>query len=134
MSGSDGESLGLNVSPDALREAQRQKQQFSFVPQEPNIMNGIYPYDIDNSDLDCITFNHECPPGPLGIIIDTTTRGPMIHSLKPNSTLTGIIAPGDIIIGLDDKDTTAMTAPLVTSLIASKSQQRIRKLTILRYQ
>ncbi len=133
MSGSDTESMGLNVSPDALREAQRQKQQFSFVPQERNAINGLYPYDIDNSELDCITFEHDCPPGPLGVMIDTTTKGPMIHSIKPNSTLNGFVAPGDIIIALDDKDTRTMTAPLITSLMAVKSQQRKRKLTILRY-
>ena len=134
MSDSSSGSLGLNVSPNALKEAQRQRQQFSFVPQERNSMHSLYPDDFDISDLDCVSFDHDCPPGPLGVMIDTTTRGPMIHSIKPNSVLFGVIAPGDIIIALDGKDTTNMTAPLITSLMASKSQQRRRRLTILRYQ
>ena len=149
MSDSDNESLGLNLSPDALFEAQRKSQQFSFVPQECDSIRGLFPTNYDgqgasnnsissypNHDDNCIdsmTFVHFCPPGPLGLIIDTTTRGPMIHSVKPTSILYGVMKPRDMIIGLDDKDTRVMTAPLITSLMASKSQQLQRKLTILRF-
>jgi hypothetical protein len=148
-SDSDSESLGLNLSPDALFEAQRQKQQFTFVPQECDSISGLFPNNfrdlngngvgmsypqLNEDGMDCITFEHNCPPGPLGLIIDTTTSGPMIHSVKPTSVLLDILMPGDILIALDDRNTRMMTAPLITSLMASKSQQRHRKLTILRHE
>ena len=147
-SDSDSESLGLNLAPEALYEAQRQSQRFSFVPQERNAMGGLFPNNhnaedpvinapypyFDNNDTNNMTFDHICPPGPLGLIIDTTTRGPMVHCVKPASILNGVLMPGDIVIGLDDRDTRNMTAPLITSLMASKSQQPQRKLTILRNQ
>ncbi len=149
MSDSDHEdSLGLNVSPDALLEAQRRTQQFSFVPQEQDAIVGLFPpmndaagrnepniYDMSHhhssSGGNYVTLEHNCPPGPLGLIIDTSTKGPIVHSVKPSSAVKGFILPGDIIIGLDGKDTTTMTAPLITSYMASKSQQH-RLLTLLR--
>jgi len=62
------------------------------------------------------------PAGPLGIIIDTTPEGPMIHSLKPTSHLLGMVSPGDLIVGLDNVDTRNMTAATFTRLMAKRSQ------------
>jgi len=72
------------------------------------------------------------PPGPLGIVIDTTSEGPIIHSLKPTSQLLGLINTGDLVVGLDDIDTRGMTAATVTRLMAKRSQQPQRKITLLR--
>lgn len=72
------------------------------------------------------------PPGPLGIVIDTTADGPVIHSLKPTSQLLGLINAGDLVIALDDIDTRGMTAATVTRLMAKRSQQPQRKITLLR--
>ncbi len=69
------------------------------------------------------------PPGPLGIIIDTTTEGPMIHSLKPSSELLGLVNPGDLIVGLDGVDTRNMTAATFTRLMAKRSHGE-RKITL----
>jgi len=51
--------------------------------------------------------SRECfaPPGKLGIVIDTTPEGPVIHKVNPGSPLEGIVWPGDIIIAIDDVDT-----------------------------
>merc|ERR1712071_140101 len=62
------------------------------------------------------------PPGRLGIIVETTPDGPLIYALKHSSPLVGIIKPGDIIIAMDDIDTTTMTAAELTRLMAEKSQ------------
>lgn len=70
------------------------------------------------------------PPGPLGIVVDTTNDGPIVHSLKPTSSLAGHITPGDIIVGLDDMDTRSMTAASLTRLMGKRSQHE-RKLTLL---
>ena len=149
------DSLGLNVSPDAIHEAKRRGQDFSFVPQQSEHEVGLRPPsnfsrndrmagnnddsngrhdDNNNKAIRYQTFQYDCPPGPLGIIIETTTEGPMVHNVKPKSILNGTLLPGDLIIGLDDNDTSTMTAPQITRLMANKSQQRSRKLRILRAQ
>lgn len=76
-------------------------------------------------------FDVYAPPGPLGIIIDTTPEGPMIHSLKPTSQLLGLVNPGDLIVGLDGVDTRNMTAATFTRLMAKRSQGE-RKITLLK--
>lgn len=76
-------------------------------------------------------FDVYAPPGPLGIIIDTTPEGPMIHSLKPSSQLLGLVNPGDLIVGLDSVDTRNMTAATFTRLMAKRSQGE-RKITLLK--
>jgi hypothetical protein len=80
------------------------------------------------SDKDKV-FDVCAPPGPLGIIIDTTTEGPMIHSLKPSSELLGLVNPGDLIVGLDGVDTRNMTAATFTRLMAKRSHGE-RKITL----
>jgi len=149
-SDTDSDSLGLNLSPDALFEAKRRSQRFSFVPQESNDMIGLYPKsnvsddesltpDNQHNYRDNITptkswtFEQVCPPGPLGLVIDSTTLGPMVHSVKPYSSLGGTIRAGDFIIGCDDQPTRAMTAPILTRLLASKANNPERKLTLMRY-
>jgi len=76
-------------------------------------------------------FDVYAPPGPLGIIIDTTPEGPMIHSLKPTSQLSGLVSPGDLIVGLDGVDTRNMTVATFTRLMAKRSQGE-RKITLLK--
>ncbi len=68
----------------------------------------------------------------MGIIIDTTAEGPMVHAIKPTSQLLGSVAPGDIVVGLDNIETRQMTAPALTRLMARKSQQNQRKITFLK--
>lgn len=76
-------------------------------------------------------FDVYAPPGPLGIIIDTTPEGPMIHSLKSSSQLLGLVNPGDLIVGLDGVDTRNMTAATFTRLMAKRSHGE-RKITLLK--
>jgi len=71
------------------------------------------------------------PPGPLGIIIDTTPEGPTIHSLRPKSQLVGLVSPGDSIVELDGVNTRNMTAATFTGLMAEKSESE-RKITLLK--
>ena len=71
------------------------------------------------------------PPGPIGIVVDTTNNGPAVHSLKNSSPMIGLIAPGDLIVGLDDDDTRGMTAATLTRLMAQKANQKERKITLL---
>jgi hypothetical protein len=71
------------------------------------------------------------PPGKLGIIIDTCPEGPVVHSIKDNSPLVGLIFTGDLIVAIDDEDTTGWSAHYLTRLVAQKSKAT-RKITVLR--
>ena len=71
------------------------------------------------------------PSGPIGIVVDTTKNGPAVHSLKSTSPMLGLINPGDLIVALDDEDTRGMTAATLTRLMAKKSRQKERKITLL---
>ena len=71
------------------------------------------------------------PPGPVGIVVDTSSKGPAVHSLKNSSPMIGLIAPGDLIVGLDDEDTRKMNAATLTRLMAQKANQKERKITLL---
>lgn len=70
------------------------------------------------------------PPGKLGIVIDTTMEGPVVHRVNPQSILQGEVFPGDIIVAVDDVDTRAMSASAITALMVRTSNRK-RQLTVL---
>lgn len=69
------------------------------------------------------------PPGKLGIVIDTTIQGPVVHKVNKNSPLQGILFPGDIITAIDSTDTRSMTASAITALMVQTANQQ-RRLTV----
>jgi len=70
------------------------------------------------------------PAGKLGIIVDTSSDGPIVHSLNADSPLVGKVFIGDYIVAVDDEDTSDWSAHYVTKLVARKSGS-VRKLTLL---
>jgi len=117
-------------------EAECRNDSTAMVPRQPSptadahalqmSQFGLQPQEIRRELYDCYA-----PPGPLGVVIDTTPEGPMVHSLKPTSRLAGLLQPGDLVVGLDDVDTRGMTAATLTRLMAKRSQQAQRKITLL---
>ncbi|KAL7534635.1 hypothetical protein ACHAXR_006001 [Thalassiosira sp. AJA248-18] len=71
------------------------------------------------------------PPGKLGIIIDTCSEGPVVHSVKPSSPLVGLIFKGDLVVAVDDEDTREWSAHYLTKLVAKKSKCE-RKISVMR--
>lgn len=71
----------------------------------------------------------EAPPGKLGVVIDTTKNGPVVHQVKAGSPLENIIYAGDRIIAIDGIDTRGMTASNVTKIMAKKCDEP-RKITV----
>ena len=57
------------------------------------------------------------PAGKLGIVIDTTLEGPVVHKIKDGSPLMGKLNVGDIITEIDGIDTRAMSASAITALM-----------------
>jgi hypothetical protein len=72
-----------------------------------------------------LKYKRECiaPAGKLGVVIDTTKYGPVVHQVKPGSPLENVLFAGDRIIFIDDVDTRGMTASAVTKLMAKKMDQ-----------
>jgi hypothetical protein len=95
----------------------------------PSYDTGMHSYDtlLRRAGL----YDVFAPAGPIGIVVDTTKEGPAVHSLKSTSPMLGLINPGDLIVGLDDQDTRSMTAATLTRLMAKKSSQKERKITLL---
>lgn len=60
------------------------------------------------------------PPGPLGILIDSSKDGPLIFSIKDESPLKHLVEPGDVILSVDGVDTKSMDAVAVANWISSK--------------
>jgi C-terminal processing protease CtpA/Prc len=84
------------------------------------------------------TFIINAPRGILGVVIDTPisshtgTTMPIVHAVKDSSPLADKIQVGDKLIAVDDEDVTSLTAIQVSKLLARKSEQEKRKLTIVR--
>jgi len=75
----------------------------------------------------------ECfaPPGKLGVAIDTINGQPVVHRVKDDSPLSGVLRRLDVIIGVDEVNTADMSAADVTSLVAKRMGNN-RKITYLR--
>ena len=90
----------------------------------------LHSSSSDESTLEAGLFDVFASPGYIGMILNTTKHGPVVHSLKPTSPMLGLINPGDYIVRLDDQDTRGMTADTLTKLMAKKANQRERKITL----
>jgi len=74
-----------------------------------------------------------CPPGKLGVVIDTPDSGPpVVHGVKDSSVVADQIRVGDKVVAVDDEDVRTFTAIKVSKMISRKSANPTRKLTILR--
>ena len=84
---------------------------------------------ISTNDSDYVTRKITAPSGKLGIVIDTTVDGPVVHKVNEQSKLLNKIFPGDNIIAIDDVNTRAMSAAAITSLMVKTAGQE-RVLTV----
>lgn len=74
-----------------------------------------------------------CPPGKLGVVIDTPNDGPpQVHAIKDSSVVADKLRVGDKLVAVDQEDVRAMTAIKVSKMISRKSANPTRVLTILR--
>jgi C-terminal processing protease CtpA/Prc len=71
------------------------------------------------------------PAGKLGVAIDVVDGRPIVWRLKSGSPLEGFLEKGDIIVALDEIDTSHMSAADVTSLMVRRMRQR-RKIAYIR--
>lgn len=70
------------------------------------------------------------PRGKLGIITEDSELGVIIHSVKDESPLEGLLFPGDLIEALDNMDISHLSSSNLTKLMVSKCNYE-RKITVL---
>ena len=126
----------LARNQEARDEAECRNGSTAMVPRQPSPTAEAHAmqtsqYGLQHQEIRRELYDCYAPPGPLGVVIDTTPEGPMVHSLKPTSRLAGLLQRGDLVVGLDDIDTRGMTAATLTRLMAKRSQQAQRKITLL---
>jgi hypothetical protein len=71
------------------------------------------------------------PPGKIGVAIDVVNGNPTVHKVRRGSPLEGLLKPNDLVIAIDDVDTTQMSAADVTHLMVKRMNHR-RKITFVR--
>jgi hypothetical protein len=69
------------------------------------------------------------PPGKLGIIIDTTVEGPVVHRVSVGSVMKLKLASGDLITSIDGVKTSGLSAEAISALMSSRAEHE-RSLTI----
>jgi len=79
-------------------------------------------------------FHVIAPEGKLGVVVATSPQGGPVYvaDLREDSPLLGKVHLGDKIIAIDDDDVQQLSSTEVSKLIARKSRNPQRKLTILR--
>jgi hypothetical protein len=65
----------------------------------------------------------EVPPGRLGVIIDATVDGPVIHEISPSSPFYGQVQEGDRLLTLDDISCTSLNQEAFAALMEAKMDQ-----------
>lgn len=70
-----------------------------------------------------VTRQVHAPPGKLGIVIDTSLEGPIVHKVNENSPLLGKIFQGDIITSINGIDTRAMKASAITTIMVRTAHE-----------
>ena len=73
------------------------------------------------------------PPGKLGLVVGNTIQndrvGPAVHTVREGSPLEGLIYVKDVIVAINDVDTSKYTAGQLTKLMAATSEQE-RRITV----
>jgi len=105
----------------------------SFFSKDPNF-DALYRDEQEgNSEVNEELIDVYCPPGKLGVVIDTPDNGaPVVHSVKDSSVVADQIKVGDKVFAVDDEDVRQHTAIKVSKMISRKSANPTRKLTLLR--
>ena len=122
-----GSQSGSFGDMESSKPSSSHKDNASSIGGTTSTQNGSDP--SVNSSASKITRCCFAPPGKLGIIIDTTVEGPVVHKVNAGSPLEGLVWKGDIIVKIDEVDTRAMSATAITNVMIKTAHQR-RKLTI----
>ena len=70
------------------------------------------------------------PPGKLGVVLNTSEKGPVVQSVAPGSPLEGMVWPGDVVISIDGIKARKMSAASMMEYMKT-NLHKSRKLTMM---
>ena len=71
------------------------------------------------------------PPGKIGVAIDVDNGQPIVYKVRNGSPLEKMLQRNDVIVAIDDEDTSCLSAADVTEMMV-KRIDRVRKITFVR--
>mmetsp|Transcript_9857 Transcript_9857/g.13209 ORF Transcript_9857/g.13209 Transcript_9857/m.13209 type:complete len:474 (+) Transcript_9857:195-1616(+) len=100
------------------------------------ILQNGFKIKVRNTNNSCITkeisLDIYAPPGKLGIVIDRDDYAIFVHSVKDHSSVIGKLFAGDKLIAIDDECIRFKTVKEVSRMVAERSENPTRKLSIIR--
>ncbi len=99
----------------------------------PQLIGAKFTSRVETPRFNGMEYEVRAPPGPLGLIVDSSNRGLVIHSVKPSSPLSNQVQAGDIIVSLDGANCTEMSPEDLGHWISSKpfkEEQTVKLLAI----
>ena len=91
--------------------------------------SGTKPTAFDPEKL----FTVYAPKGKLGIVLENPDfEGPIVYIIRDNSPLKDKMAVGDRLVAVDEVDVRTMSPVQISKLIAKRSANPMRKLTMLK--
>jgi len=114
--------LRLRKSNGAARE-----ESISFVDQTSETNSSLFGGNSTSSSQEHIY----APPGKVGVAIDVINGQPTVHKIRNGSPLEGLLQHGDVILSIDDVETSNMSAADVTHLMVKRMNYR-RKISFIR--
>eukprot|EP01082_Thalassiosira_pseudonana_P014855 g13458.t1 g13458 contig8:717626-721848(-) len=101
----------------------------------PQVHRGGFKIDVtpksSNDVRSSTTYEVKAPPGPLGIVIDSSSRGPVVHHVKEDSPLFHLVEKGDIILSIDGLDCSRKDANGIAAWIKTKPKKEEQTLTLM---
>lgn len=113
-------AIEMEIQPEKIVDLEKK------VIEKMNRGNG----SVFSDKSDRIRRSYFAPPGKLGVFIDTTKTGPVIHQVKEVSPMFDVLFTGDQIIAIDDVNVRSMTAAAVTKIMTKRAEFN-RKITVL---
>jgi hypothetical protein len=136
-------SAEQSLSSDVLRNSENDVEAPAPVPTEiPNVSSNPSEDEAndDDDDLDIdkswtpnsssIIREITAPAGKLGVVLNTSEKGPVVQSVAAGSPLEGMVWPGDVVISIDGHKARKMSAAAVNEYM-SKNLFKQRKLTMM---
>lgn len=131
---SEIESHFTDVEKDSKSSKSESQSMRTYNTSDGNAVRNISRF-LDFVDKDNVCshgrkefYTCEAPPGSLGVGLKTVNGFPVVSKLKPGSPLAKTLRPNDIIIAIDDVETSRLPASAVTNIMSSR-RHSTRKIT-----
>jgi len=133
--GSHYDLYGINYNKPAAALSGKPTATIASYEHQKFAHNVLYNLDMIAGDADddqtVKPYQIQAPPGSrLGLVVESSSKVPYIRTVKPGSIFSGQVEAGDLLLQVNDRDVTNMTALDVSELIASQQHLQITLLLV----